>query len=135
MCLCQLPFDPFPYYSNPDSRLGHLPLRHSFCRRGSPLASSNCHEKTAPLSSPRILQVAELFRAASGARPPSVFPEPASACSLLLSLLYIFCTSGGKQNVWGNCCVCFSLSCLCSVSLRTFLVLAVYLAFSLGSGG
>ena len=126
MCLCRLPFDLFPYYSNPlipDLATFHhrtsqtVALLHWL---GSPDASSNVNEKTALLSSPQVLKVVKFFTVVSGAQPPSPFPEPASA-SLCYWTSFCFLQVWRNQKlVCGNYCACFPLSCLSSPSLRTF---------------
>lgn len=126
MCLCQLPFDLFPYYSNPlipDLATFHRRTSQTVAllhRLGSPVASSNFNDKTALFSSPWVLKVAEFLAVVSGAWLPPLFPEPASA-----SLCYWTCFC--SLQVWrkpkfacGNYCACFPLSCLCSPPLRTF---------------
>lgn len=126
MCLRWLPFNLFPYYSNPmtaDLATFHhgtsqtVVLLHCL---GSPFASSNFNEKTVLHSSPWVLRVAEFFTVASGAQPPSLFTQPASVSLCHWTRFCFLQVWRNPKPVCGNYCACFPLSCLCSLSLRTF---------------
>lgn len=124
-----LPFDLFPHCS--DLAAFHHIQSQTVALPHGPLPSSSFNEQEF-LSWPRVLRVTELFTAVSGAQTP-LSPE----LPLLLPAAKpapIFFKAGETQTLWVVITVLASLSHVSALHPSgVFLVLAAYLALSLGS--